>query len=231
MVDMRLFAGLPEQELRRLVAVARRRLFLRNEIVFHQGDPADTLHLIARGRFAARLHTRLHDTVTVSVQGPGEAFGELALVEPGAVRSASVIALEPGETYAIAQEDFNRLRRQYPTVNDVLVRLLAQQLRRQSELLAEALFVSAETRVLRRLSELVILYGGKQTETIVPLTQADIAGLAGTSRATVNRVLQTEQTRGTVELHRGKTCVLDPAALARRASSAGRSVATDRANP
>ncbi len=219
MVDIRLFAGLPEQELRRLVAVARRRLFLRNEVVFHQGDPANTLHLIARGRFAARLTTQLGDTVTVSVQGAGEAFGELALVEPGAARSTSVVALEAGETYAVAQDDFDRLRREYPAVNEVLVRLLAQRLRRQSELLVEALFVSAETRVLRRLGELVALYASTEAATIVPLTQEDIAGLAGTSRATVNRVLRAEQKRGTVELRRGKTCVLDPAALSRHAGA------------
>lgn len=214
---MNLFRGLPEVELRRLVAIARRRRFGRNEVVFHQDDPADTLHLIARGRFASRLTTSLGDTVTLSVQGPGDAFGELALVEAGASRSTSVVALEPGETYAVASDDFDRLRRQYPSVNEVLVRLLAQRLRRQGELLVEALFVSVETRVLRRLSELADLYGGGAPGTEVPLTQEDIAGLAGTSRATVNRVLRSEAKRGTVELRRGKTSVLDPEALARRA--------------
>jgi CRP/FNR family transcriptional regulator, cyclic AMP receptor protein len=215
-VDTRLFENLPEPELRRLVATARRRLFRRSEVVFHGGDPADTLHLITRGRFASRLTTRLGDTVTVSVLGPGEAFGELALVEAGASRSTSIVALEPGETYAVARDDFSRLRRQYPAVNDVLVRLLARRLRRQSELLVEALFVSAETRILRRLGELLALYGDGEPGTVVPLTQEDIAGLAGTSRATVNRVLRAEAKQGTVELRRGKTCVLDPEALARR---------------
>jgi CRP/FNR family cyclic AMP-dependent transcriptional regulator len=214
---MHLFRELPEAELRRLVAIARRRRFGRNEVVFHQDDPADTLHLIARGRFAARLTTSLGDTVTLSVQGPGDAFGELALVEAGASRSSSVVALEPGETYAVASDDFDRLRRQYPSVNEVLVRLLAQRLRRQGELLVEALFVGAETRVLRRLGELADLYGDGAPGTEVPLTQEDIAGLAGTSRATVNRVLRSEAKRGTVELRRGKTSVLDPEALARRA--------------
>ncbi len=214
---MNLFRELPEAELRRLVAIARRRRFARNEVVFHQGDPADTLHLIARGRFASRLTTSVGDTVTLSVQGPGEAFGELALVETGASRSTNVVALEPGETYAVASADFDRLRGQYPSVNDLLVRLLAQRLRRQGELLVEALFVTAETRVLRRLAELAELYGGGAPGTEVPLTQEDIAGLAGTSRATVNRVLRSEAKRGTVELRRGKTCVLDPDALAKRA--------------
>ena len=208
------FSGLPQEEIRRLIAVARRRRFGRNEVVFHRDDPADTLHLIARGRFAVRVTTQLGETVTVAVHGPGEAFGELALVEEGVRRSTSVVALEPGETYAVAHEDFARLRRQYPAVNEVLVLLLARRLRRQSELLVEALFVSAESRVLRRVCELAALYGEA-----VPLTQEDIAGLAGTSRATVNRVLRGESKRGTVELTRGKTRVLDAAAIAKRSGA------------
>jgi CRP-like cAMP-binding protein len=214
MADEHLFGELPAAELRRLVAVARRRRFGRNEVVFHRDDPADTLHLVVRGRFASRVTTQLGDTVTVAVQGPGDAFGELALVEDGAARSTSVVALEPGETLAVSHEDFDRLRRDYPAVNDVLVRLLARRLRRQSELLVEALFVSAEVRVLRRLVELAKLYGGE-----IPLTQEDIAGLAGTSRATVNRVLRAEAKKGTVELRRGRTVVLDAGALARRSGS------------
>jgi CRP/FNR family transcriptional regulator, cyclic AMP receptor protein len=205
------FSGLPQEEIRRLIAVARRRRFGRNEVVFHRDDPADTLHLIARGRFAMRVTTQLGETVTVAVHGPGEAFGELALVEEGIPRSTSVVALEPGETYAVGRDDFTRLRRQYPAVNEVIVLLLARRLRRQSELLVEALFVSAETRVLRRVCELSALYGDE-----IPLTQEDIAGLAGTSRATVNRVLRAEAKRGTVELRRGRTFVLDAEALAKR---------------
>jgi CRP/FNR family transcriptional regulator, cyclic AMP receptor protein len=212
MAEEHLFGELPEAELRRVVAVARRRRFARNEVVFHRDDPADTLHLVVRGRFASRVTTQLGDTVTVGVQGPGDAFGELALVEDGAARSTSVVALEPGETLAVSREDFDRLRRQYPAVNDVLVRLLARRLRRQSELLVEALFVNAEARILRRLVELARLYGNE-----IPLTQEDIAGLAGTSRATVNRVLRAEAKKGTVELRRGRTSVLDAQALAKRA--------------
>ena len=209
-----LFGRLPEDEVRRMISVARRRRFGRNEVVFHRGDPADTLHLIAKGRFGSRVTTQLGETVTVAVQGAGEAFGELALVEPGAKRSTSVVALEAGETYSIGRDEFDALRERYPSVNDVLVRLLAQRLRRQSELLAEALFVPADTRVLRRVCELAQLYGGD-----IPLTQEDVAGLAGTSRATVNRVLRAEAKRGTVELRRGRTRVVDAGSLHRRAGA------------
>lgn len=52
---------------------------------------------------------------------------------------------------------------------------------------------------------------------VIPLTQEELAGLAGTSRATVNQVLRAQQEKGTVELRRGKTIITDPAALATRA--------------
>jgi CRP/FNR family transcriptional regulator, cyclic AMP receptor protein len=208
-----LFRGLPQPELRQLVSAARRRRFARNEVVFHRGDPADTLHLVLRGRFAASLETETGERVTVSVHGPGDAFGELALLDLEQARSTTVAALETGETYAVHRDDFTRLRTQYPSVNDVLARLLAARVRRMSELLSEAFSVPAERRVLRRLVELASLYG----EGVVPLSQAELAGLAGTSRATVNRVLRLEEKKGTVELRRGQTAVLDAAALRRRA--------------
>jgi len=65
--------------------------------------------------------------------------------------------------------------------------------------------------------ELAELYGGSSKPVVVPLTQEDIAGLAGTSRATVNRVLREEERRGNIELRRSKTVVLDLDELARRA--------------
>ncbi len=221
MVGGELFRDLPEPELRRLVAIARRRRFARNEVVFHRGDPADTLHLIVSGRFAARLETPLGDTVTVSLHGPGDAFGELAVLDGEQTRSTTIAALETAETYAVHRDDFDRLRQEYPTVNEVLVRLLAQRVRRTSELLAEALFLSAESRVLRRLGEIALLYGGVTAGTVIPLSQSELAGLAGTSRATVNRVLRAEAKRGTLELRRGQTILLDPRALAQRADRLG----------
>jgi CRP-like cAMP-binding protein len=218
MTETDLFRDLPEPELRRLVAVAKRRRFTRNEVVFHRGDPADTLHLIASGRFIGRVETGVGDTVTVSVHGPGEAFGELALLDSNESRSTTIAAIEPSETYAVHRDDFNQLRNDYPSVNEVLVRLLAARVRRMNDLYVEALFADAETRVLRRLHELAALYGKDAPGTIVPLSQQELAGLAGTSRATVNRVLRAEAARGTVRLNRGQTTIVDPASLERRAS-------------
>ena len=84
-----------------------------------------------------------------------------------------------------------------------------------NERLLEALYLPAENRVLRRWSELVGADGAPEAE--VPITQEELADLAGTSRETVNRVLRAEEEHGLVELRRGRTVVRDPAALARRA--------------
>jgi CRP-like cAMP-binding protein len=132
-------------------------------------------------------------------------------------RSATVAALEPAETYALSQTDFDRLRRDHPGVNRVLVSVLASALRRMDELLVEAYYTGAEKRVLRRLRDLAAVYGDGPDQIVIPLTQEDLAGLAGTSRATINRVLRDEEQRGTLRLARGKTTIVDLDQIARRA--------------
>ena len=127
-----LLVDLPAEDVRELLAIARRRTFSKGEVVFHRDDPAESLHLVVRGRFGARVLTPLGDSVLLDVLGPGSAFGELALLLPGARRSASVSALEDGETRSVFRDDFARLQTSHPGVKDVLLRLLAEQLRRRA---------------------------------------------------------------------------------------------------
>lgn len=220
-----LLEGVPEAEVRELLAIARRRRFARGEVVFHQDDPADTLHLVDKGRFAVRGIGQLGDNVMLTMLSPGDMFGELALVDgDDARRSATVSSIDGGETLSVHRLDFDRLRRQRPETSQVLIAVLAGQVRRLSRLVGEAHYVSAEKRVRRRLLEVSGFEAPRPGEApkdagpvLVPLTQDDLADLAGTSRATVNRVLRAEQEKGAVKLGRGKTEVLDAAALARRA--------------
>ena len=205
-----ILAGIPEDDARRVLQIARRRVFGRREVVFHRGDPADTLHLVHTGRFAVRINTPLGDTVMLSIIGPGETFGEIALLDDTAPRSATVVAVEKAETRAIHKLDFDALRARHPAVADILATALALRVRRLSELLVEAHYESADTRVLRRVAELAS-DGGE-----VPLTQEELSNLAGTSRATVNRVLREAQARGEVALRRGRIEVLDAERLRRR---------------
>jgi CRP-like cAMP-binding protein len=215
-VEWPLFADVPAEDVRRLLSIARRRTFRKGEVVFHRDDLAESLHLVVRGRFAVRITTSLGESALLDLLGPGDAFGELALLLPDARRSATMEALEEGETRSVFRDDFARLQVEHPGVKDVLLRLLAQQLARASDRLVEAHYTDAESRVRRRLCELGERYATGEGEAVVPLTQEDLADMAGTSRATVNRVLRDEERRDIVELARGRIRIRDLEGLRRR---------------
>ena len=216
-MEWALLAGVPGDDVQRLLQIARRRTFRRGEVVFHMGDPADTLHLVVSGRFAVRVQTALADVAVLTILGPGDLFGELALLETDGRRSATVEAIEAGETRSIHRPDFEVLRDRHPSVTDVVTAILAEQVRRLTGNLLEALYLPADRRIRRRVAELADAYAPRGGEVTIPLRQEDLAGLAGTSRATVNRVLREEEARGTVRLARGRTVVIDREGLARRA--------------
>src|SRR5688500_154337 len=90
--------SIPEEERRKVLSSARRRRFGRREVVFHEGDPADTLHLIDKGKVAVRITTPLGDAATLAVLGRGEVVGEMAMLSEAGRRGATVVALEPTET-------------------------------------------------------------------------------------------------------------------------------------
>lgn len=212
-MQWQLFADAPEEDVRRVLAVARRRRFARGEVVFHQDDLAESLHLVVSGRFAMTRRSPLGEDALLAIRQAGDAFGELALVSRRR-RSATASALEPGETLSVLYDDFEHLRARHPGVDRMLVVLLAAQLTRMDELLAEAFYESADRRVIRRLLDLARAYGGDDP---IRITQDQLAALAGASRATVNAVLSQERRRGTLDVRRGATVVLDRDALARRA--------------
>jgi CRP/FNR family cyclic AMP-dependent transcriptional regulator len=209
---------IPDDERRRVLATAPRRRFARGETVFHEGDPGDSLHVIAKGHVAVRATTALGDVATFRVLGSGDIFGEQALLVADAHRVATVVALETVETHILHKDDFDALRLQHREVDRFLVEALVLQVRRLSTHLQEALFVPSEVRVLRRLAELCESYRTHEGRAVIPLTQEDIASLAGTSRPTANRVLKAAEDEGVLLIGRRRIEVLDAEGLARRAS-------------
>jgi CRP-like cAMP-binding protein len=116
----------------------------------------------------------------------------------------------------VHRDDFEALRANRPKINEMLTEALVEEVRRLSAALIEALYVPVERRVWLRLIDLVERFGG-DTPTVIPLTQDDIAQLAGTTRPTANRVLRTGEEKGVLELGRGRIEVRDRTALRRLA--------------
>jgi CRP-like cAMP-binding protein len=192
-----------------LRAAGRRRRYARREVLFHEGDPADALHVIDKGRVAVRVSTTLGSSVTLDVLAPGELVGELAILEPAAPRGGTAVALEPTETFVVAASVVRQLRADHPPLTDALLELLTRRNRQLMARLAEMASVNADTRVLRRLQEVASASPREPDgSVVVQLTQDDLAGLAGTTRETVNRVLHKEVAAGTVSLARGRITVL-----------------------
>ena len=200
-----------------MLASTRRRRFGRGEVVFHEADLADAVHFVAEGRLAARRAPRGGDTVTFAILGPGDAFGEMAMLSPEPRRTSTVVALEPAVTLSLGFADFERLRSAHPAVERLLVEMLAERVRRLSDHLVEALHVPADERIVRRLLEVCERYDVADAagRVVVPLTQDAVGDLAGAARPTTNRVLRRLEADGILALHRGSIEVLDRRALTR----------------
>jgi CRP/FNR family transcriptional regulator, cyclic AMP receptor protein len=204
-VPVDVFGDVPDNELR---LAGRRRTFGRGEVVFHEGDPGDSVHRVTRGRFAARVTTPRGDVATFAVHSPGEVFGLLAVLHPDARRTATVAALEASETFTVPASAFARMRTAHPGVAVAVEQLLVEMLLTSSNRLVAALYTPVHLRVRACLRDLARIYGGGADPVTIPLSQDDLAGLAGTTRETVNRVLQDEQERGAVILGRRRITIL-----------------------
>jgi CRP-like cAMP-binding protein len=141
----------------------------------------------------------------------------MALLRRSSTRTATAVALEAVTTLSLEQEAFDRLCAEQPSVERLLVGVLASRVERLSRHLNEALYLSVDKRIMRRLIELSRVYGTGAAAVTVPLTQEDLAGLAGTTRPTVNLLLRKLQQDGVVALSRGRIDILNPTALDRAA--------------
>ncbi len=220
-MELHLLSSLSADERAQVLAAATARQFARGDVVVHEGEPGESLHLVRSGRLAVRVSTPAGDSATLSVLSPGDAFGELALLGGRHLRTATVVALEASETLALSRAAFDSLRRAHPAIERVLEQALARRVEVLSQALLEALYVPVDQRVVRRLVDLAATYGGEVaagSPVVIPITQDDLAGMAGTTRPTTNQVLQRLADEGVLGLGRGRIELRDLPALRRKVS-------------
>ena len=229
-VEPRLLEPLPVADRADVLAAAVTRRFSRGETLVQEGEPGESLHLVSSGRLAVRVSTPDGATATLTVISAGDSFGELALLGDH-VRTATVVALESSETLVLTRSAFDALRRSHPGVERALTQALARRVQELSAALLEALYEPVERRVMARLVDLARTYGAPtgplapsrpgappavRRPVVVPITQDDLAGMAGTTRPTTNQVLQRLADEGVLTLGRGRIELRDVAALRRR---------------
>ncbi len=212
-----LLGTLSAEQREAVLKTSRERSYPPKTVIFHASDEGESLHLIVSGRVAIRGDTPNGDTATFAILGPGQALGEMALLRRSSLRSASALALDAVVTRSLHRRDFFRLCDEQPSVERLMVGLLASRVDRLSRHLMDALYLPVGKRVMRRLLETARLYPDAGAGLMLPLTQQDIASLAGTTRPTANIVLRQLENAGIVALTRGRITIVDLVALSQRA--------------
>jgi len=188
-----LFAGLPESDLQAISSLSVTRQFPKNTLVICEGDHSDSLYVILSGKVKVFLNDEDGREVTLNLQGPGEYFGELALLDE-APRSASVITVEETRLAVLAKSAFDQCMEKNPKMALQVTRGLARRLRELTENVRSLALMDVYGRVARTLLELAEERDGKLVVT-QRLTQRDIASMVGASREMVSRILR-DLTRG-----------------------------------
>jgi CRP-like cAMP-binding protein len=220
-----LLRALPTEVRGSLLDGGRRRPYGRGAYLVYEGDPGDSLHLITKGRVAVLVGGAQGNPFAVALMGPGDFFGEQALLNARAVRSATIQALEPTETLVINRGDFEELRRRHPEVDRLLIGVLAQMVDRLTRQVAELTETPGTVRIYRRIVALAELYGRNRdapdATVEVPLTQDQLASLAGVHLRLTSRVLGEARAAGLLDTNKGRLVVKDLAGLRKRARLRG----------
>jgi CRP-like cAMP-binding protein len=185
-----LFRDAGETALGRLASQLRQRRFRRNEVIFHQGDPGDSLHIVDEGSVKITLPSPDGEEAIIATLRPGDFFGELALLD-GAPRSATAAALEPTTTLALPRDAFMELLDEDRGLRDALLAGLAHELRRVTGHVEELHFLDLAGRLAMRLARLAAdaAPGSDEVRLDWPYTQSDLASMIGGTRQSVNKLL------------------------------------------
>ena len=189
-----------------------RRRFQRREVIFHQGELGDTVHLIDKGCVLVEVHQTRGYMAAVSLRWPGEIVGELAVVGNGR-RSARVTALEPTETLVLTRQKLTELRSAEPAVDRYLLNVVADKLSQSTDQLVDILFTPVKTRVMRVLLRLGVAFDRGVHPVVVKVRQSEIAAMAGSSRQSANHALKLAESDGVIQTGRGTIEILDLAGL------------------
>jgi CRP-like cAMP-binding protein len=216
-----LFQHVDVQGLDACLACLRLRRFKREETVFHQGDPGDALYIVVSG--SVKVVLPAPDTgegAILATLGRGQFFGELAMLD-GQPHSADVVALEPTETLVLGRADFERLFESEPSIRRSLVLALARELRRLTDHVEALHFLDLPQRLAQRIAELALAspdaLPGTEVRLDWPFTQAELAGMVGGSRESVNRLLADFVARGLIRFERDTLVVPDAGRLTQEA--------------
>ena len=197
-----LFATLDQDAAASLRASMTEIELARGEVLFHEGDPGDSLYVVLRGKIKLGRTSGDGRENLVAVLGPGEMFGELSLFDPGP-RSAGATALVDSTLLGLSSDELTPWLATRPDVARALLRAIARRLRRTNDSMSDLVFSDVPGRVAKALLDLSARFGTPAEDGIHvahDMTQEELAQLVGASRETVNKALADFAGRGWLRL-------------------------------
>jgi CRP/FNR family cyclic AMP-dependent transcriptional regulator len=215
-----LFSRVDDETLARCTESLRSRRYRRNETIFHQGDPGDSLYVIEAGAVKIVLPDPEGDEgAIIATLGAGDFFGELALLD-GEEHSATAVALEATEALVLRREAFERLVDEDPNLRRALFAGLVGELRRLTYHVGELHFLNLPGRLARRIVRMARESDpAAQGEIRLswPFSQSELAAMIGGTRQTVNRLLADFAAEGLILIEKETLVVPDLERLERAA--------------
>jgi CRP/FNR family transcriptional regulator, cyclic AMP receptor protein len=216
-----LFQGFAVEDLELIAGYMVRSQYARGEVVFRRGEPGRAIYVIEDGWVKISFGSPDGKEVTLALLGPGEFFGELAVLD-GQPRSADAVALEPTGLLVLLREDLRRDLEARPRIAVQLLAVLSRRLREADGIIAEAAFLDVPGRLARALLRLDSTDAGPArgtgSTTAPRLTQTELAGLVGATRESVGKCLVTFERSGLIRRRGGRISVLRPDELRQRAT-------------
>lgn len=202
-----------------LLGLGRARHFDPGEHLMRQEEPGDPLLFLLGGHVKATFVEPQGKEIVLGFHGPGDVLGELSFVraEP---RSSNVVAIEPVRAVALSAAEFRAFLGQRPSAALALFDAIGRRFRDANR--TQVQFGSSDSvgRIAARLAELCERHGEVTAEGIeirLPVTQQDLGGWTGASRAGVASALKTMRDLGWIRTERKQITVLDRDSLAARA--------------
>jgi CRP/FNR family transcriptional regulator, cyclic AMP receptor protein len=209
--------GTPEA-LDKLVAGTAPTLYPVGNFVCHQGEPAGHVYVVTAGEVAIVSPARGGSEQVHRIIGPGQLFGELALLADGR-RTAGARATRPSTVWAIERDAFWAFLDETPAAQAALLRQVVELLADREAMIDDLLSLDVRGRLAKALLGLAEQHGrpDKDGGVLIPvrLTHRDLAGMVGASRENVSRALVGFRRRGLLDYDTGSIRLIDPEALRR----------------
>lgn len=209
-----LFAELDDRELAAIAAVAKARHYAKDDVIFHADESGDVFCLIREGQVKVTMISPEGKEIILSLLGPGDFFGEMALLDDEP-RSATVVATETLDLVTIWRSDFLQILQENFSITRKVLAELSRRLRTASNRIESLATMDVYGRLARFFLELAQDSGKSLDNGYVAVTRPthqSIANMIGTSRETVSRLIH-DLMRQNLLLSEGKTIYLRKTAL------------------